>query len=130
VTVKLFPTAVRKVKSPVLETEKSVVLAPVLEVEPIAKRRFEATLVVEAACMEKSAAGDEEPTPTKLLKSAVPPTFSVLDIVLDPVTESAEVVAPTVVRLVCTAFVEKKFVEVALVVVPLIAMKLFPVWLR
>ena len=67
--------------------------APVLEVEPIANKRFETMLVVEAACIEKRAEGDEEPTPTSELKKALPPTFSVEFSVVEPVTVRAEVVA-------------------------------------
>ena len=79
------------------ETEKSVVDAPMFEVEPIAKSKFEAMLVVDAAWIEKSAAGDEEPTPTEPLKSAVPPTLMSWR-VEEPVTLSADEVAPDVVR--------------------------------
>ena len=49
VTERLLPTAVRKLRSPVLETENRVVDAPVLLVEPIAKSKLLARLVVEAA---------------------------------------------------------------------------------
>ena len=41
--------------------------------------------------------------------------------VVEPVTVRAEVVAPTAVKLVKSVFVAKRLVEVALVVVPLIA---------
>jgi hypothetical protein len=92
----LFPVWVRKETRPVFDTEKSVVDAPVFEVEPMEKRRLLAMLVVEAACMEKRADGEEEPTPTDELKSAVPPTLMSCK-VEEPVTLRAVVVAPTAV---------------------------------
>jgi hypothetical protein len=108
--------------------EKSVVDAPVFEVEPMEKRRFDAMLVVDAACMEKSAAGEDEPTPTLPLKRARPPTFSVEEMVDEPVTVRAEVVAEVMVRkppftalktppMVVDAVTAKVPVEVAPVVV-------------
>ena len=54
----------KSVVEPVFSTEKSVEVAPVLEVLPIAKRRFETRLVVEAAWTERSAVGLVVPIPT------------------------------------------------------------------
>ena len=60
---------------PVLEIVNRVVLAPLFEVEPIAKRVV--CTEVEALCMERLAKGEEVPTPTlplaKKVVVAVPP---------------------------------------------------------
>ena len=84
----------KRVVEPVEFTEKSVDVAlPAVE-EPMAKS-------TDAACAEKSppakteslAKGEVEPMPTEPFKSAVPPTLSPAEMVVEPVTASAEVVA-------------------------------------
>ena len=76
---------------PLALTTNSVVDAPVLEVEPIAKSVW--STEVEAAWSERSAYGELEPIPTCELKSAVPPTLRMELMVEEPVTASALVVA-------------------------------------
>ena len=76
VKVAFVPKRVRSVVSPVFDIEKRVEVAPVLEVEPIAKSKLLAMLVVDAACIERSAEGEEEPTESCALKKPLPETFS------------------------------------------------------
>ncbi len=83
----------KRVVEPVLEMEKRVDDAPEFEVEPIAKRRLLAMLVVEAAWTERSAEGEVEPTLTLLAKYA-PPVVVALVVVALRAIRSVRVVEP------------------------------------
>ena len=92
-------------------------------------------LVVEAACMEKRADGEDEPTESWLLKKALPLTLRTEEMVDEPVTERAEVVAevretkPPFTALRIPPMVEEAVVKVEPVVVEL-PKALFPTALK
>ena len=90
VTVKLLPLCVRKVSKPVFDTDSKVVDAPVLLVEPMAKRVV--ATEVEAAWIPKVAKGVVEPTPTDPAKYAFPVVVAPPEMVSPPVWEPLPIV--------------------------------------
>ena len=87
----------KSVVEPVLEMEKRVDDAPLFDVEPMAKRVR--VLVVEAWWIESVANGDDEPIPTLAPKRPLPETLRTPEMVEEPVTANADVVAWLIERI-------------------------------